>query len=70
MRFVLKRLARCVLLLLGVSLLSFVFTSLAPGDYFEEMQMNPQIAPEAVRALRAHFGLSVSWPVRYVRWLK
>ncbi|MGB9405785.1 MAG: hypothetical protein WCA98_19775, partial [Candidatus Acidiferrales bacterium] len=67
MRFILRRLAHAFLLLFGVSILTFLFTTLAPGNYFDEMRMNPQIAPETVAALRAQYGFDRPLPVRYFR---
>ena len=69
MRYFLKRLLHAIFLLLGVSILSFVFTSLAPGNYFDEMRLNPQISPDTVTALRAHYGVDRPVVVRYARWL-
>src|ERR1700685_1331817 len=69
MRYFLKRLLHAIFLLLGVSILSFVFTSLAPGNYFDEMRLNPQISPDTVTALRAHYGVDRPMIVRYARWL-
>jgi peptide/nickel transport system permease protein len=58
-----------LLLLLGVSLLSFVLLELAPGDYFSEMRLDPRISEATVRELRARYGLDRPLPERYVRWL-
>jgi peptide/nickel transport system permease protein len=69
MRFFLRRLSHAVFLLVGVSILAFLFTTLAPGNYFDEMRLNPQIAPETVAALRAHYQLDRPLPVRYASWL-
>jgi peptide/nickel transport system permease protein len=69
MRYFLKRLSHAIFLLLGVSILSFVFTSLAPGNYFDEMRLNPQISPDTVTALRVHYGVDRPVVVRYARWL-
>ena len=56
-------------MLLGVSLLAFAFTVLAPGSYFDEMRLNPQIAPETIVALRSRYELDRPLPVRYVHWV-
>src|SRR5437879_13821321 len=69
MRFLLRRLIHAIFLLLGVSILTFLFTSLAPGDYFGEMRLNPHIAPEPVTALRGQYQLNRPLPVRYWRWV-
>jgi len=68
-RYVLRRAVHAAFLLLGVSLLTFLFSALAPGRYFDEMKMNPQIAPETIAALRAQYGVDQPLPMRYARWL-
>src|SRR5919109_3206020 len=70
MRYVGRRLLHALFLLFGVSLLSFLFTELAPGDYLAEMRLNPQISPETLAGLRSQYGLDQPLPVRYVHWLK
>src|SRR5438046_9146782 len=66
MRYLLRRSAHAAFLLLGVSLLAFAFTVLAPGSYFDEMRLNPQIAPETIVSLRSRYELDRPLPVRYV----
>jgi peptide/nickel transport system permease protein len=70
MSYVGRRLARAILLLLGVSALCFLFTEIAPGSFFDEMRLNPQISPETISALRSHYGLDQPLLVRYGRWMK
>lgn len=69
MRFLLRRFGHGLSLLIGVSILAFLFTALAPGNYFDEMRLNPQISPETVAALRAQYELDRPLPVRYARWV-
>jgi peptide/nickel transport system permease protein len=69
MRYILRRLIQAALLLLGTSLLTFLFSALAPGNYFDEMRLNPQISPETVASLRAQYQLDRPLPVRYARWV-
>jgi peptide/nickel transport system permease protein len=69
MRYFLRRAAHAGLLLFGVSLLTFLFTALAPGNYFDEMRLNPQISPETVAALRAQYGVDRPPAVRYAQWV-
>ena len=68
-RYVLRRIAHAALLLTGVSLLTFLFTALTPGKYFDEMKLNPQIAPGTIAALRAQYGVDQPLPARYARWV-
>ncbi|HYX68787.1 MAG TPA: ABC transporter permease [Terriglobales bacterium] len=65
-----KRMVRAVLLLFGVSVLSFALAELAPGSFFDEMRLNPQISPATLAALRQQHGLNDSLPVRYGHWLR
>jgi peptide/nickel transport system permease protein len=51
-------------------MLSFVLFELAPGSFFDEMRLNPQISPETVAALRARYGMDRPLPERYARWLR
>jgi peptide/nickel transport system permease protein len=67
-RFVLRRLAHATLLLLGVSVLAFFFSTLAPGNYFDEMRLNPQISAERLSALRAEYQVNRPMALRYARW--
>jgi peptide/nickel transport system permease protein len=69
MRYFLRRLMQAAFLLIGVSILTFLFSTLAPGNYFDEMRLNPQISPETVAVLRAQYQLDRPLPVRYGRWV-
>lgn len=69
MRYFGRRLAHAAFLLFGVSLLSFTFLALAPGEFLGEMRANPQMSRETIEALRAQYGLDRSVPVRYARWV-
>jgi peptide/nickel transport system permease protein len=69
MRYLAVRFLQGALLLFGVSLLSFTFLELAPGDFFQEMRLNPQISPSTVARLHAAYGMDRPLPVRYGRWL-
>ena len=70
MNYIVRRLLRAVLLLVGVSVLCFLFTEMAPGSFFDEMRLNPQISPETISALRSSYGLDKPLLVRYARWMK
>ncbi len=70
MSYLVRRLVRAILLLLGVSALCFVFTEMAPGSFFDDMRLNPQISPDTIAGLRAQYGLDQPLAVRYGRWMK
>ena len=69
MTWLARRAAHGFLLVVGVSVLSFVLVELAPGDYFAEMRLDPRISEATVRALRARYGLDRPLPERYLRWV-
>ena len=70
MKRVLKRLAASLLLMLAVSVFTFLLAELAPGDYLAEMRLDPRISPETIAALRARYGLDDPLPERYLGWLR
>jgi len=69
MRYLAARFLQGAFLLFGVSLLSFAFLELAPGDFFQEMRLNPQISADTVARLRAQYAIDRPMPVRYGHWL-
>jgi len=68
-KYPLRRAIRAVLLLFGVSVLCFLFTEMAPGSFFDEMRLNPQISTETILALHTRYGLDQPLLERYGRWL-
>lgn len=72
-RYIVERLVGLLGIWLGISLITFGLTQIAPGDpaaILLELQ-NPGISPtrEAVIAYRKQLGLDDPAPVRYLRWL-
>jgi peptide/nickel transport system permease protein len=68
-RYLLHRLLISVPVLLGISVVLFSVLTLAPGEPFSELALNPNIPPEVSLNLRKQFGLDDPLIVRYVRWL-
>lgn len=58
-------------ILLGVSVLVFIFVEMAPGDAVDAL-MPPEslTTPEAKEAMRERLGLNDPAPLRYVQWLE
>jgi len=69
MRYLFRRALQAILLLWGVSILTFIFSELAPGNYFDEMRLDPRISAETVASLRGAYQLDRPLPVRYLHWL-
>ena len=69
-RFLLRRLATGVVLLIGITLVAFVLTHLVPGDPVAANLGQRAIGdPAAVAAFRHQYGLDQPLPVQYVRYL-
>lgn len=68
--FVLRRLAATGLTLAAVSVLSFLLMDLAPGDFFDDMRLDPQMTPQTAAALRARYGLDKGFAQRYSAWFQ
>ena len=64
-----RRLGQGILLLFAASILSFSFAALTPGNYFDDLLLDPNISAETVEAMQARYGLDEPLPVRYGRWL-
>lgn len=71
-KFLVRRLLTMVLVLLGVSMLTYAFMFLAPGDparTFLRQQGIEHPTEEQVEQFRERHGLDDPLPVRYGRWL-
>jgi ABC-type dipeptide/oligopeptide/nickel transport system permease component len=71
-RWLIRRLLISVPVLLGITVLSFTFVRLAPGDPVR-MMINPEYlaggAEEYIALRRAELGLDKPLPIQYVAWL-
>ena len=69
-RFVLRRLAQTVIVLLIMSFVIYGLIGLMPGDPIDLMMAsNPGMTPEAAANLRAIYGLDQPLMLRYFHWL-
>jgi ABC-type dipeptide/oligopeptide/nickel transport system permease component len=71
-RWLIRRLLISIPVLLGITVLSFIFVRLAPGDPVR-MMINPEYlaggAEEYIALRRAELGLDKPLPVQYVAWV-
>src|SRR6185436_12416912 len=67
-RYLARRLAFALVLVLGVSSASLVLARLAPGDYVTE-SLGTQANRETIERERARFGLNKSIAAQYRDWL-
>jgi peptide/nickel transport system permease protein len=69
-RYVWRRLGHAVLVLLGVSFLTFVLAAAAPGSLVDELRLDPRVSPETIEAMRVRYGVDDAVPAQYLRWLE
>ena len=69
MRYIARRLFHSLALLLAVSLLSFLFADLVPGDFYSVLRTDPRISAGTIAGMRAQAGLNRPFVVRYGEWL-
>jgi peptide/nickel transport system permease protein len=69
MKYCARRLLHGASLLLAVSLLSFLFADLVPGDFYSVLRTDPRVSAGTVAGMRARAGLNRSFPIRYGEWL-
>ena len=69
-RYLAQRLLGAIPTLVGVSLLTFLFIRLIPGDAIAaRLGTSTALTPEQLASLRAYFGLDQPLPVQYWTWL-
>jgi peptide/nickel transport system permease protein len=69
MRYAGRRALHAAVLLLVISMISFAFLQAAPGNYLDDLRLNPRISAATVSALKSRYGLDQPLPIRYVSWL-
>jgi peptide/nickel transport system permease protein len=68
-RYFFRRLLQAAALLVIISVVSFAFSRMAPGDYVNALRVDPRISQATTAALRARYGLDKPLPVQYARWI-
>lgn len=68
-RYIIRRLLQAIPTLIGVSILTFLLVSAAPGDPVSLRTFgDPNMTPAAKEALRKQLGLDQPLPAQYVAW--
>ena len=70
LRFIARRLLIAVPILLGVTVLTFTFANIAPGDPISALvRPGSDVKPRDIEKLKEALGLNKPLPERYVNWL-
>ncbi len=68
-RFIIRRLIQAIPTLLGITLLSYLIMTAAPGDPVSLLTFDPNISIHERERLAERLGTNDPWPVQYMRWL-
>lgn len=70
-RYLLRRIFQALPVLIGITIITFTFMELAPGDAVSGLLIGMEGSAGTIdtEALRARYGLDQPAPVRYFRWL-
>lgn len=69
MKYLARRFAHAILLLVAISVFSFALLQWAPGNFFDSMRLNPRISSQTVSRMRSEYGVDRPFMVRYARWM-
>ncbi|CAN5743614.1 oligopeptide ABC transporter permease AppB [soil metagenome] len=68
--YLIHRFLHAATILLGISMVVFIFVELAPGDAIDALMPPESLStPEAKEDMRERLGLNEPAPLRYARWL-
>ncbi|MBX6342313.1 MAG: ABC transporter permease [Thermomicrobiaceae bacterium] len=70
LRYTIRRLLGAVPLIIGISLISFIFMQLAPGGPDAMFARSGRMSEEQLQAIRHSMGLDQPVPIQYLRWLE
>lgn len=68
-RFILRRVIQAIPTLLGITIISFLIMSAAPGGPAAALTFDPKVSAKQRAAMEEKLGFNDPVPVQYVRWL-
>ena len=67
--YIIRRFINLIPTFLGATILAFFITQLVPGDFLNQMRLNPDVRPETIERMQEQFGLDKPWAVQYFLWM-
>jgi peptide/nickel transport system permease protein len=68
-KYTLRRLIQAVPTFFGITVLSYLLMSAAPGGPVAALTFGPQVTPQQRERVAAQLGVNDPFPVQYLRWL-
>ena len=69
-KLIFKRILISVPLLFVMTFVTFMFIQMAPGDFVDNLKLNPQISTATLDAYKAQFHLDKPAIVQYIYWVR
>ncbi|MEA1891348.1 MAG: ABC transporter permease [Campylobacterota bacterium] len=70
MLLLIKKLSYLLLMLILISIISFLAIHAAPNSFFSAGELNPNMTPEAIEKLKAVYGMDKSLFIQYIDWVR
>ncbi len=67
--YIIRRIIHLIPTFIGATLLAFLISQLVPGDFFKQLELQPNVRPETISRMRDRYGIDEPWPVQYVKWM-
>jgi peptide/nickel transport system permease protein len=68
-KYTLRRILQALPTLFGITILSYLLMTAAPGGPVAALTFGQRITPQEREAMAARLGVNDPWPVQYLRWL-
>ena len=68
--YIVQRLLITIPLLFGLTFVIFMIIQIAPGDFFDQWALQPDLDQRQLRQWKREFGADKGWITQYVRWLR
>lgn len=69
LKYTLRRLLQAIPTFFGITVISYLLMTAAPGGPVAALTQDPKISPAQRQILAARLGVNDPWPVQYLRWL-
>ncbi len=68
-RYITRRLIQSIPVMFGITILSYLLMTAAPGGPVNALYFNPRLSAAERQALGARLGVNDPWYIQYLRWL-
>jgi peptide/nickel transport system permease protein len=70
LKFIFKRLLIAIPMLLAIALLTFILMQMTPGNFLDEIRMDPQVSEDTIRHYERIYQLDKPIVLQFLHWVK